>query len=128
MDSLLKIVHHWSKVPDLHTTDPEYAGTGTRGAERDRPQIRGTYFGEAGYREPAVQSGIRYRAELDYQTVYDLESDPLGLCLTAQSIARESGSNARLEFEKLVLHSGFSGYRAESVIKYFRPVSVILAS
>ena len=128
MDSATHTVFHWSRIADLRETSPEYAGTGIRGAERDRDQVKGTYFGESGYREPIVQSGIRYAAKLDYATVYDLESDPLGLCLTAQTIARESGSNVRFEFKQLVLHNGFLGYRAQSVVKYFRPVPVIPAS
>ena len=126
-DRVFQTVYHWSRIPNLRETDPAYAGTGTRGAERDRPQVKGTYFGEPGYREPAVQCGIRYTAQLDYTTVYDLESDPLCLILTAQRSARGSGNGARYEFEQLVLHNGFLGYRAENVVKYFRPVTVIPA-
>ena len=116
-------VYHWSKRADLTDTDPAYAGTGTRGAERDRDQVRGTYFAELGYREYAVQANAhRYRAELDSERVYCLDSDPLGLVLTAQ----QSGGNARFEFEKLVLNQGFIGYKAQDVYKIFVPVKIQL--
>jgi hypothetical protein len=119
------IVYHWSKQTALTETRPEFAGTGIRGAERDRQQVKGTYFGEQGYREPAVQFGrVKYRAELDTKTIYDLESDPMGLILTAQSIAAQTGRNARFEFEKLVQSHDFIGYRAQSVVKCFQPVKV----
>jgi len=119
------IVYHWSKRADLTVTRPEFAGTGVRGAERDRQQVKGTYFGLPGYREPAVQSNrVEYWAELGAETVYDLDSDPLGLILTAQAIAAKTGSNARFEFEKLVLGSRFVGYYAQNVVKVFVPVRV----
>jgi hypothetical protein len=119
------LVHHWSKQHDLTETRPEFAGTGVRGAERDRAQVKGTYFGLSGYREPAVQFGrVKYRAELDAETLYDLELDALGFILTAQQIAARSGENPRYEFEKLVLDSGFIGYYAQSVVKVFVPVRV----
>jgi hypothetical protein len=119
------IVNHWSKQADLTATLPEFAGTGVRGAERDRAQVKGTYFGLPGYREPAVQANrTRYTAELDSETLYNLDSDPLGLILTAQSTARQTENNARYEFEKLVLDSGFVGYYAQNVVKVFVPVQV----
>ena len=119
------IVYHWSKQADLTVTLPEFAGTGVRGAERDRAQVRGTYFGLAGYREPAVQANrTRYTAELDADSLYNLDSDPLGLILTAQQNAQKTGDSARFEFEKLVLDSGFIGYYAQSVVKVFVPVRV----
>ena len=52
------------------------------------------------------------------------ELDPLGLILTAQQNAQKTGDNARYEFEKLVLDSGFVGYYAQSVVKVFVPVRV----
>ena len=121
----MTIVYHWSKQSGLTETSPEYAGTGIKGAESDREQVKGTYFGESDYREYAVQSKpFKYRAELDYSRVYDLESDPLGLIVTAQRNAQVSGSNARYEFEKLVFALDFLGYRAQSVIKVFHNVTV----
>lgn len=119
------IVCHWSKHAELTQTDPEFAGTGVRGAERDRAQVKGTYFGIPGYREPAVQTNKHeYRAELDAESLYSLESDPLGLILTAQSTASKTGNGARYEFEKIVLDKGFIGYYAQSVVKVFQPVTV----
>lgn len=122
------IVNHWSKQANLTETLPEFAGTGVRGAERERAQVKGTYFGLPGYREPAVQANrTQYRAELDSETLYSLDSDPLGLILTAQSTARKTGNNTRYEFEKLVLDSGFVGYYAQDVVKVFVPVRVQIA-
>ena len=119
------IAYHWSKQPDLTETRPAFAGTGVRGAERDRAQVKGTYFGLAGYREPAVQANqTRYVAELDSETLYNLDSDPLGLILTAQQNAQKTGDSARFEFEKLVLDRGFVGYYAQNVVKVFVPVRV----
>ena len=119
------ILHHWSKQHNLTETRPEFAGTGVRGAERDRAQVKGTYFGLSGYREPAVQSNrVQYRAELDVETLYNLELDPLGFTLTAQQKAAKTGENPRYEFEKLVLDSGFVGYYAQDVVKVFVPVRV----
>ena len=119
MTENIQTVYHWTRKLGVTVTDPSYAGTGVRGAERDRPQVKDTYFGELGYREPAVQANAaRYRAELDYAQVYDLESDPLRLILTAQG--------SRYEFEKLVLNRGFIGYRAQNVLKIFVPVKITL--
>jgi hypothetical protein len=119
------IAYHWSKQANLTVTLPEFAGTGVRGAERDRAQVKGTYFGLPGYVERAVQSNrVQYRAELDAETLYNLELDPLGFILTAQQIAAKTGENPRYEFEKLVLDSGFVGYYAQSVVKVFVPVRV----
>jgi len=118
-------VYHWSKQANLTVTLPEFAGTGVRGAERDRAQVQGTYFGLAWYREPAVQANrTRYVAELDPYSLYDLDFDPLGLILTAQQNAQKTGENPRYEFEKLVLDSGFVGYYAQDVVKVFVPVRV----
>ena len=119
------LVYHWSKHAHLTRTDPEFAGTGVRGAERDRAQVKGTYFGLPGYRELAVQANRHeYRAELDGDSLYSLESDPLGLILTAQSIAARTGDGARYEFEKIVLDKGYIGYYAQEIVKVFQPVTV----
>ena len=114
------IVYHWSKKSDLTVTLPEFAGTGVRGAERDRKQIKGTFFGLPGYREPAVQNNsVQYWAEIGSAKVYSLGSDPLGLIHTAQL-----SDCPRYRFEQLVIENGFIGYTAQDVVKVFVPVAV----
>jgi hypothetical protein len=124
----IRRVYHWSPQ-DLTETDPAKAGTGIRGAERDRPQVKGTYFGEEAYKEPAVQNrgnAKKYYADIDYNKVYDLEKDPLGLKQKAAEVAYKTGTGSGYEFEKLVQDNGFEGYRSpqQGVVKYFEKVPV----
>jgi hypothetical protein len=120
----LRRVYHWSKN-QFTEADPNFAGTGIRGAERMRQQIPGTHFGEENYREPAVQRlPNKYYADVDYSKVYDREKDPLDLSSKAANLTRDNGEPFGYNLETLIKDAGYKGYRAQNVLKYFEKVPV----
>ena len=122
----LRRVYHWSRKPAFTETNPAMEGTGVRGAGTNRQFIPGTYFGEENYREPMVQGNAnKYYANLDYNKIYDRNADPLGLSQQARDLARKNGDSPEFNLEKLIQQNGFEGYRAQGVIKYFKPVPVV---
>lgn len=116
-------LHHWSNTGGLTETDPEFMGTGVRGAERARMNDEGfqkrTNFGTEGYREPAVQSGkFHYVVDVDPTRYYDVATDPDGLWEKGFHDGGATGA------ENAVRDAGYSGYRVRHEVASFERVPV----
>ena len=111
-------VYHVSPK-ELEETDPKFAGTGVRGAERERAdRVPATYFYEDEHaHEPMVTgrpNAKKYFATVDYNKIYDLGKDKEGLAKNLSGSA----------LEKAIQDRGYSGYRNDGIVASFDKVKV----
>lgn len=115
----MAILHHYSRVPGLKTLDPQFQGTGAKGAENKHgvPDVKVTYF----YREGAPtedlvtqQAQSRYTVEAPDEHLYDIGTDPHGIIskLREQSQNRQinPGQVTRDEMLGAVRDAGHHGF------------------
>lgn len=115
----MAILHHYSRVPGLKTLDPQFQGTGAKGAENKHgvPDVKVTYF----YREGAPtedlvtqQAQSRYTVEAPDEHLYDIGTDPHGILsgLREQSQNRQinPGQVTRDEMLGAVRDAGHHGF------------------
>lgn len=120
---------HWSKKDGLSQTDPNFYGTGIKGAEGARRSSDGwenrTYF----YNHPSMkEDGLGpHQYEADLTDIYDGARDPLRL--NANAVAtnkdlktglydREKTTNL---FESAVKDAGYKGYKVDNISALFYP-------
>jgi hypothetical protein len=138
-------VEHYSKAPDMATTEPSKYGTGAKGRERDRlemPNARRerTFFYEAGGRpEEVVVSQAPYKYKSIAEGLYDFDKDPLNLRKLAR-VRNTSPASAKYnadvldepsmlnDMERMIFERGFKGYvsgkQGSRVVVSFEPVPV----
>lgn len=138
-------VEHYSKTPDMTTTDPSKYGTGAKGKERERldaPNAKKerTFFYEAGGKpEEIVVSQAPYKFKGIAEGLYDFEKDPLGfrkLSRVKNTSSPTAKYNANVldeqsmlnDIERMIYERGFKGYvtgkPGNRVAVSFDPVSV----
>jgi len=126
-DADMRRIYHYSDKP-VEVADPEVgaqeraAGKGAKGKETGRLQVSGTQFGNSGYKEGGVTNRpFKQYADVDYNTLYNIEDDPLKLGQQARTLFEKNGDPVNYNLEKLIQDNGYKGLQNEGgrVVKYF---------
>jgi hypothetical protein len=114
---------HFGRVAGLKQLDPNYQGTGAKGAENKHgvPDVKSTYFYREGSAyEPDVMQGAasKYGITADESKLYDLAKDPAKIIsnLRTASLDRQvnPGSVTRDEILSALKAAGYHGYHNSS--------------
>lgn len=110
------IFAHWGNRPGIDLIDPEFHGTGARGAESarrtedDGRYVDRSYLGYGDYiKEPQLGKN-KYVGAIDKSLIYDQHDDPLNIRPAAEALAEKHDTSFATEYERLIKEHGFLGY------------------